>query len=1055
MNLQTRFSALHGLRGTAIHCQSTLVMFALFSLLLAPAGHAQLEGSAAVVLHDSQLDASAQWTATRADLDGDGAPDLILGLPDHDRDSGRVIILYGPDSEWPDRIDLNALPEGLAHEFRGELPGDRMGHAVLALTREEGPHQAKLLIGAPGARNPDGFSGSGSVYVIHGPDKLNEYSTDMLDGQSGYRLLAGSRQDGLGSNLVRLGDESGLPVVLSAFPWNSLFQDVEPPYRPVYWPVGISASPMESIGHLAGLSGNRHRQRLADGRKFLTLPNIDGHSAAIISTNPQTGSVGLALEFHPSGLIGTAPQINFGDGIADQYVLAGELMTLDFVVSDTVDPPELLSVNASFLSTPLLIDFQSLAVSGTGAIRTLVAQTVTGFPDGSEGLEVSVTNSQGVDAIAPFQVFVLNSSTPEINGGLGLADETVNSGDLLEIPFTATDLLFDSESLTYQATSSNQTLLPDSALVLGGDGPDRLLSIQTVPGQAGQTAISLMVTNPNGQSAIENFLLTIQGTGPVINAGNGIPDATVFAGEALTLDFTVSDPDFLPSDIAVFAQSGNQALLPDTALEVTGTAGLRTLFINTSAGIAGQTLIDVVATNPNTLANSESFVLTIIQPSGGPEINNGAGIDNQFAVAGETLNVPFQVSDPIDPPQDLMITAQSNNPGVISNASLTLTGTAENRALIIQTTPGQTGIAGITVEVTNLNGQTALASFTVSVIERSPPLINFGQGIPDQTVTAGDLVEINLSVSDAFDPPGNLQLTAESLSPDLVPDNALQLLGTGTSRILRIATEADRTGVAEFRLTLVNSAGLSTQARFNLEITVPDGPIINNGQPLPDRTIPSDQNPRIDIVVRDSDGQPGDIELRVFSTDQDVLPDAALSLESDGLDWVLEIDTSLGRPGTTLIVVEARHPDGGVSQTSFELTITAASTELAIGGHPMDQQIDGQQLARLIIENTGEHSALQLQVTLVGSNELEVTGTWSQASGCWANDSEVGCEDLAGAEWRCQDEQEIRTCRVDELPANASAVLIVAVRTAENGQLQVNADADNADLVTTSFNPGD
>jgi len=809
------------------------------------------------------------------------------------------------------------------------------------------------VIGAPGARNPDGLPGSGSVYVIHGLDKLNEYSTDMLDGQSGYRLLAGSRQDGLGSNLVTLDDGSGLPVALTASPWSSLLKNVEPPHRPAYWPGDTSASPVESIGHLAGLSGKRHRQFRADGREFLTFPPVDGRSATILSAATQTGSVGLALEFHPSGLMGLGPQINFGDGIADQYILAGESMTLDFVVSDAFDPPESLNVNASFLTTPFLIDFQSLVLSGTGAIRTLTAQTLTGFPDGSEDLEVSVTNAQGLDAIAPFQVFVLNSSVPEINGGLGLADQTVNAGDLLDVPFTATDLLFDSESLIYQATSSNQALLPDSAMLLDGDGTGRLLSIQTIPGQDGQTTISVEVTNSLGESVIEQFLLTI---------------------------ISVASP---------------------------------------------------------------------------PAINGGAGIGDQVVAAGEILNVPFQVSDPFDSPQDLVITAQSDNPALIDNASMTLIGSTENRALRIQTTAGQTGTAGMTIDVSNLDGLTASASFTVSVVLRTPPLINFGQGIPDQTAAAGDLVEINLSVSDPVDPPGNLLLTAESLAPELVPDDAFQVFGTGTSRLLRIATEADRIGTAEIRLTVTSTAGLSTQASFNLELTGVDLPIINDGLPLPDRSIPPDQITLIEFVVRDSSGLPGSFELRIFSSDQNVLPDDALRLENDGPDWMLEIDTSLGRPGTTQIIVEARQPDGGVSQTSFELTIDPASTELAIDAESLNQQFGDQHLARLVIGNTGEYTAFDLLVTLEAVNDLEVTGTWSQASGCSVNDGTVGCEDLAGAVWQCQDESGTRTCRLDQLSAETSAVLIVAARTSSDGQLQVNAEAGNADSVMTSFNPGD
>ncbi len=930
-----------------------MLILALISLTGSTSGLAQQQENSATFLFDNRLETTEQWAATLCDLDGDGHQELILALPGHDRERGRVIVLFGPTPLWPNQINLADLPAGLAGEFVGEWPGDRLGHAVQVVIDgyDQDRPQANLLIGAPGARNPDGLGGSGSVYVIRQLDSQTELSLDWLDGNSGYRLLASEHQDGLGGDFIFLAAESELPIALPASPWASLLQELGSAHRPAYWLGDSQSSPVQPIGRLNDLAGGQHRRFHADGREYRVLAPAAGRAATIMQAEAPPGITGLALEFRPFGAIGTGPEINFGDGIADQFVLAGEQMTVTFAVSDSNDPPESLDITVDFDTSANLFNPASVALTGTGVLRTLVAQTVSGFPDGSENFSVIVTNLQGQSASAPFRLFVLNSSVPEINGGLGLADQTATPGELLEIPFTATDLLFDSDSLIYQSTSSNQTLLPDTALVLDGDGPDRLLTIQSVPGQEGQSNINLEVSNSLGESAIETFLLTIAGAEPLINNGNGIADTTIVAGSTVSLGFTVSDPNFAPADLTV--------------------------------------------------------------------------------------------------------TVQSDNPALIDNANLTLQGTNQNRALSIQTTLGQTGTAGITIEVANPDGLSSSASFLVTVVAATPPLINFGQGIPDQTVIAGGMIEINLTVSDVVDPPGNLLLTAESLNPELVANDALGLFGTGTSRILRISTEPERSGMTPIRLRLTNSAGLSTQANFNLEIITPGGPIINDGAPLPDRTLPPDQVTRIEFVVRNTDGQPADLELRVFSSDQDVLPDVALRLENNGPDWELEIDTSLGQPGTTLIVIEARQPGGGVSQSSFELTINPAFTELVLQGELIEQRIGNQHLTRLAIENTGEHTAFGLLVALEAFNGLAVTGSWSQASGCSANNGEVRCGDLAGAAWQCRDESQARVCRLDQLPADSSAALIVAVTTPPDGQLQVSVDAANAEPVSTSFSPGD
>ena len=76
-------------------------------------------------------------------------------------------------------------------------------------------------------------------------------------------------------------------------------------------------------------------------------------------------------------------------------------------------------------------------------------------------------------------------------------------------------------SLTFSASSSNPTLVPTGNIVFGGSGANRTVTLIPAPDQPGTTTITLTVTDGNGGSANDTFVLTVIPVNdpPVVNAG--------------------------------------------------------------------------------------------------------------------------------------------------------------------------------------------------------------------------------------------------------------------------------------------------------------------------------------------------------------------------------------------------------------------------------------------------------------------------------------------------------------------------------------------------------
>ncbi len=256
---------------------------------------------------------------------------------------------------------------------------------------------------------------------------------------------------------------------------------------------------------------------------------------------------------------------------------------------------QILAITATS-SNPSLIPHPSISYTSPAATGSLSLKPAPNA-NGTAVITVSVDDGGPVNNIVSTAFTVTVSPVNDPPTLSDIPNQTANQDSTVApISFTVGDIDSALTALSVTGKSSNQVLVPNANITMGGSGASRTLSIRLAPGQSGSTTVTFDV-NDGSASATDTFLLTVikKASPPLITTHPG--SQTVDEGDSITFVVAASgDPtltyQWRRNEVPLSAQT-------DVRL------GLANVQLNQSGNY------DVVVTNPNGSTTSNPALLTV------------------------------------------------------------------------------------------------------------------------------------------------------------------------------------------------------------------------------------------------------------------------------------------------------------------------------------------------------------------------------------------------------------------------------------------------------------
>jgi hypothetical protein len=497
--------------------------------------------------------------------------------------------------------------------------------------------------------------------------------------------------------------------------------------------------------------------------------------------------------------IGWATGINAGASNESSQVL-------QFTVS--VDRPTLFSVAPAISSSGTLTFTPASGSIGTATVTVRLVDT-------------GGTSNGGVNQSA-IQTFLIVLTSPSNNPPTisAIADQTVPEDAPVTVSFTIGDTETPVSGLTLTATSSNTTLVPNSALVLGGTGASRTLTVTPTPETGGQTTVAISVSDGTYRVE-ETFVLTVQTSNdaPTLTVTTAV---TVLEGGSATLGaFVVADNDVGAGvlEMAFVASNGTLALASVSGVTVvsgangSGSLTIRGTVSQLNTACASSTFVPnadfygtgLVTVTLNDLGNTGSggaqtatgtVAITVIPVNDVPTFTKGSDqtvYNDQGArsIAGWATGIAAGPSN--ESSQTLQFTVTVDQPSLFSVApAVSPTGT-----LTYTPTTGAVGTCIATIRLSDNGGtasggiaQSAVQTFQIVVASRTdnPPALSI---LSDLQVSEDDPISVTFTVTDDLTSQANLVVSATSSNTALVPNSGLALGLSGSLRTLTVTPVAE------------------------------------------------------------------------------------------------------------------------------------------------------------------------------------------------------------------------------------------------------------------------
>jgi len=777
----------------------------------------------------------------------------------------------------------------------------------------------------------------------------------------------------------------GRPPVISSIP-NQL-TTVNTPTAPVGFVIGDAETAASSLV-LSGASSDPLLVPAANigfggsgsNRTVIVTPATGRAGSAIVTVSVRdAGGAVTSTGFLLTVPAGAPPTIS---SIVDQTTDEDTpTQPSTFTIDDADTPAGSLTMSGAS-SNPALVPSANIAFAGSGATRTV---TVSPATNQSGTATITLTVSDGHSTANTSFLLTVNpvNDAPTIST---VANQTLEQdGFNTAIAFSVNDVDTSLSELTVTAFSSNDVLVPNSAIELGGGGSNRTVTLHPSAGQTGATMITLTV-NDGAASAQTSFTVTV-------TLSNSAPTISSIADQAINedgatglLNFTVGDAESDPGTLVVRAASSNPALIPLSSVVLGGSGANRTVKLTPATNQNGSAIITLSVSDGNKSATN-SFTLLVNPVNDPPTIS---AIATQTVVAGTSTGpIAFTIADVETPPSSLTVQASSSNQLLLSDTNIVLGGSGANRTISVtpKAGPGATAVITLSVSDGSLSNSTSftlivnsLTSRTVAFTNRTsitipdvgaaspyPSRINFSgvNGTINNVIVT--LINLNhtwtadidvllvsptggalLLCSDAGTGPGNnLTLTFSDAAAAVLPTTALS---SGTYKPTDYApadTFPAPAPAGPYALTLSSFNGSSPNGFWSLYV-VDDGTgdqgSISGGWSLTLTAVAQGAPPTIGNIadqttsvntstgpiaftINDPDTALSNLVLTASSSNPTLVPNANLVFGGTGNNPTITVTPATGQTGSVTITITVTDEAGSRASAAFVLTVGEVSAQ--------------------------------------------------------------------------------------------------------------------------------
>ena len=277
------------------------------------------------------------------------------------------------------------------------------------------------------------------------------------------------------------------------------------------------------------------------------------------------------------------------------------------------------------------------------------------------------------------------------------------------------------QTLTVTASSSNPGLIPTPTV--NYTSPNTTGSISFTPVAYGYGSATITVTvNDGGASnnvVSQSFTVTVNPVNqpPTLNALANVTLNENAGQQTVNLSGITSGASNEVQTLTVTASSSNPGLIPTPTVSYTSPNTTGSLKFTPVASAYGTGTITVTVNDGGASNNvvSRAFTVTVNQVNTPPTISSITNL--VIAMDAATPGIPFTIGDAETPAANLTLSGSSDNATLVLPADIVFGGSGSNRTVTVTPEPGQTGVANITITVSDGTATTD-SFFQLSVRQR-------------------------------------------------------------------------------------------------------------------------------------------------------------------------------------------------------------------------------------------------------------------------------------------------------------------------------------------------